>query len=402
MDLPTLGLLFPSLGAILPPLLQAPLALSLPEHTVAELLARLREVTRGTGISLERIQTNDSYETLKIDDTSKTHNYVRDIEDDVLQTNEVKEERNALYDHNPFLKSVDIGESEEEADFTETDFTLQLSEMDKEKHQYEKVDKSEEQRSSDVEFIELNSLTSGRKTIQLIYQKKWKFTRNKTCSKISTTFFYCSRRRSNCLARTRAHFITSEFGQVEYVLDLTSIQNEHNHPSEELQILLEKGMRALKDEVLNKQPKEGPTSLPWTGRQKIYTDFMNTWPETLSKEEKLAFVANFQDYQTVSNILWRAAKPREPAFLVYCQFCVYSTTNKDYLDRHMKSCHKDRKPYMCRKCNKNFKQKYQINAHREMVHKTFERNKTKENSTTIISDSKLLPKRRRSLSGISG
>ena len=407
LDLPTLGLLFPSLGSILPPLLQAPMALSLPDHNVGELLAKVQEVTGGTGISIERIETNNSYGNCETDDTSKTHNYVRDIEDDLVQPNEMKKEGIDLYKHNqvvnPLVKIFDIGESEEEADFTETDFSLEVSEINTDKYEYEKVDESEAQLSSDVEFIKLNSLTSERKSVQLIYQKKWKFLRNKTFPKISSTFFYCARRRFNCLARTRAHFVMSGIGQVEYVPDLTSLQNKHNHPSEELQILLEKGMRALKDEVLNKQPKEGQNNQSWTvNRQNIYTDFMNTWPETLSKEEKLAFVANFQDYQTVSNILWRAAKPREHAYLVPCDFCVYSTTNKAYLDRHMKSCHKDRKPYMCRLCNKNFKHRYQINAHRDMVHKPFERNKAKENSTSIMSFSKLLSKRRRSLSGVLG
>ena len=138
LDLPTLGLLFPSLAAILPPILQAPLALSLPDHTVGELVAKLQEVTGGTHISLERIETNDSYGNCETEDAYKTHNYVRDIEDDLVQPNEMKKEGIDLYKNNqvvnPLVKRFDIGESEEEADFTETDFSLEVSEINKEKY----------------------------------------------------------------------------------------------------------------------------------------------------------------------------------------------------------------------------------------------------------------------------
>ena len=406
VDLLTLGLLYPYLATIIPPILQAPLAVLLPDHTVGELVKMIKEVTGGAGVTLEILETP---EISRLVEASIAPVYVQNVEDSSQldfkkeeESDNSKEMQVSNLEIEP--REMNIFGSEEEEDFTDTGFMIEMSGLEEQEDGYTnqeipivKTNNSSisTDNTSDVEFIEIPSKISMGMTVNLIYQKKWKFLRNQRCG--STLFFYCARKVSLCKAKACAQIVTSEFGrEAKYVLDLSSLHNNHNHPSEELQILLEKGKRALKDVVLNKQPKGH------VNRQQIYTDFMKTWPETLGLEEKQVFLDNFPDYQTVSNIMWRTAKPREAPKALACDFCAFSTTEIEYIDRHMRIKHKDRQPYKCHKCKKNFQEKYQLKAHNNIVHKPSSRIETIDNNKTTHSPSSLLPKRVRTLSGVVG
>ena len=99
VDLPTLGLLFTSLAALLPPGLQAPLAMSLPDNKLAELVDKIQEVTGGT----EVMDNSSSYEDLQMEETSEAQNYVKDIEDDFVQEYQIKKEDIDLYKKIPLV-----------------------------------------------------------------------------------------------------------------------------------------------------------------------------------------------------------------------------------------------------------------------------------------------------------
>ena len=406
VDLLTLGLLYPNLAPIIPPILQAPLAVLLPDHTVGELVKMIQEVTGGAGVTLQILETPESS---RLVEASIAPVYVQNVEDS-SQIDFTMDEESDNYKEMQVSNSeiepreINLLGSEEEEDFTDTDFMMEMSGLEEQEDGYTnqevpivKINNSSilTHNTSDVEFIEIPSNISTGMTVNLIYQKKWKFLRNQRCG--STLFFYCARKVSLCKAKACAQIVASEFGrEAKYVLDLSSFHNNHNHPSEELKILLEKGKRALKDMVLNKQPKGH------INRQQTYTDFMNTWPETLGMEEKQAFLDNFPDYQTVRNLMWRIAKPREPTKAVACNFCGYSTTKIKEINRHMRIKHKDRQPHKCHKCNKNFQEKYQLKAHINIVHKPSSRIKTKVNNKATYSPSRLFPKRVRTLSGVAG
>ena len=407
VDLLTLGVLYPNLATIIPPLLQAPLAVLLPHHSLGELVTRIQEVTGGIGVTLEILENP---EISRLAESPIAPVYVQNVEDSSQLNFTIKGEESdnskdiQISNQQLEPRKLNLLGSEEEEDFTDTDFMMEMEEMEKQEHGSEnqeipivetKNNILSTPNNSDVEFIEIPKKLSGGKIVNLIYQKKWKFLRNQRCG--STYFFYCARKTSLCKAKARAKIVSSELGsEAKYVLDLSSFHNNHNHPSEELQLLLEQGKRALKDVVLSKQPKGH------INRQETYTDFMKTWPETLGTKEKQAFLDNFPDYQTVENIMWRTAKPREPPKIVACDFCAYSTTATEYIDRHMLIKHKDRQPYKCHKCNENFQEKYQLKAHNNIVHKPSNRIGRKVYNKTTYSLSSLLPKRVRNLSGVAG
>ena len=80
------------------------------------------------------------------------------------------------------------------------------------------------------------------------------------------------------------------------------MRNEHNHPSEELAILLERSRRALVEDLLKSATNTR------IDRLKIYSDFLLTWPETLTNQEKEQFIQNFPNYEQIKNTLWRYSK----------------------------------------------------------------------------------------------
>ena len=82
VDLPTLGLLFPQLAELVPLILQAPLAVLLPQHSLGELVTRLQEVTQGA-VVLEMVEEEVKKE-LVLDDRTINMDLQKDYQDDVV------------------------------------------------------------------------------------------------------------------------------------------------------------------------------------------------------------------------------------------------------------------------------------------------------------------------------
>ena len=98
------------------------------------------------------------------------------------------------------------------------------------------------------------------------------------------------------------------------MLDPLTLRNEHSHPTDELEILLDKGKRALKDKVKTSDVfscknaavlLQVLTALVKEDRLDIYNDFMMTWPPTLEENQRAEFLFNFPAYQNIENAMWR-------------------------------------------------------------------------------------------------
>ena len=98
------------------------------------------------------------------------------------------------------------------------------------------------------------------------------------------------------------------------MLDPLTLRNDHCHGSDELEILLDKGKRALKEKVttcgiltldntaLLLQVLSAPLRV---NRIDIYNEFMVTWPPTLTDNQRNEFMFHFPPYQNIENTMWR-------------------------------------------------------------------------------------------------
>ena len=170
-------------------------------------------------------------------------------------------------------------------------------------------------------------------------------------------YFYCTQKKTKCRARAIAR---QEGGEVHFTLDRKEVRNEHNHPSEELAILLERSRRALGEDLLKSATNTR------IDRLKIYSDFLMTWPETLTNQEKEQFIQHFPNYEKIENTLWWQSKL--PNF--NCNQCSYTFKTEKILRKHMIK-HTDTEIHKCVKCAKVFQHKNSLNQHQDFYHSPF-------------------------------
>ena len=364
----TLGLLLPDLDDIFQSSCQISVLL-LPEFSISELIMMVRSGTKGlaevvvekiNGVVVEKVTEEKHISVQTIGDLGKTPLKIipgketKDIQKELNkeQKVEVNEECEEKQDYNVVEHNIrrDISCKPYIPDFDSDEFTQPLD------NQNLLLPFKTIFSDPDAEFVELTK-TTGQKGVQLIYQKRWKFQRNAV--KGTFIYFYCTQKRNKCRARAIAR---QEGAELNYLLDRREVRNEHNHPSEELPILLERSRRALGEDLLKSATNTR------IDRLKIYSDFLMTWPETLTHQEKEQFIQNFPNYEQIENTLWRQSKLPN----LNCNQCSFTFTSEKSLRKH-KIKHMETNIHNCDKCAKIFRHKHSLKQHQDFVHSPFYR-----------------------------